>query len=266
MGNIQLRHKHVAPHGRRFKSVASRSRGAKVSDADEVDKDIRMDKNNHLPSPEADKVQGALKSTSMELHKAVKDPLPEALHLSETMAAGIGRDDTDSETAAENLSRGEVHVPSASIDNAAEEVIKNKENTTRDVCGTENTSSGQDNKSQNILPRFGLMDRNPTAQTHSWDDSIENTTDGSPDRPHLPSPKRVNMSPLKNYQVVKFMRRRKRKKWCPEEEETLRTGVKKYGIGNWKLILNVYRNIFEERTEVDLKDKWRNLTREGRHH
>ncbi|KAL7187363.1 hypothetical protein ACSBR1_037434 [Camellia fascicularis] len=33
------------------------------------------------------------------------------------------------------------------------------------------------------------------------------------------------------------------------------------GIGNWKLILNSYRDIFEERTEVDLKDKWRNMIR-----
>ncbi|KAL7187271.1 hypothetical protein ACSBR1_037353 [Camellia fascicularis] len=33
------------------------------------------------------------------------------------------------------------------------------------------------------------------------------------------------------------------------------------GIGNWKLILNSYRDIFEQRTEVDLKDKWRNMIR-----
>ncbi|KAL7187270.1 hypothetical protein ACSBR1_037352 [Camellia fascicularis] len=33
------------------------------------------------------------------------------------------------------------------------------------------------------------------------------------------------------------------------------------GIGNWKLILNSCRDIFEERTEVDLKDKWRNMIR-----
>ncbi|CAL5440039.1 unnamed protein product [Camellia sinensis] len=34
-----------------------------------------------------------------------------------------------------------------------------------------------------------------------------------------------------------------------------------FGIGNWKLILNSYRDIFEERIEVDLKDKWRNMIR-----
>ncbi|XP_040992648.1 uncharacterized protein LOC121239467 [Juglans microcarpa x Juglans regia] len=37
--------------------------------------------------------------------------------------------------------------------------------------------------------------------------------------------------------------------------------VQKYGKGNWKLILHCYRDTFEERTEVDLKDKWRNMTR-----
>ncbi|KAL7225863.1 hypothetical protein ACSBR1_021090 [Camellia fascicularis] len=43
--------------------------------------------------------------------------------------------------------------------------------------------------------------------------------------------------------------------------ETTTTMLILSGIGNWKLILNSYRDIFEERIEVDLKDKWRNMIR-----
>ncbi|XP_047313102.1 uncharacterized protein LOC124916431 [Impatiens glandulifera] len=55
--------------------------------------------------------------------------------------------------------------------------------------------------------------------------------------------------------------RRRRKFWSNLEEDTLRDGVKKFGHGNWKSILEHYKDIFEERTEVDLKDKWRNMMR-----
>ena len=64
-----------------------------------------------------------------------------------------------------------------------------------------------------------------------WDDSI----DGSPERMtnrasrlHLPSPKRKIVSPLKKYEVTKFVRRRKIKRWSLLEEDTLRTAVQKY--------------------------------------
>ncbi|XP_065855292.1 uncharacterized protein [Euphorbia lathyris] len=78
----------------------------------------------------------------------------------------------------------------------------------------------------------------------------------------LDSPKRKNVSPLKLYELKKFTRRRRPTKiWSPEEEDALREGVKKYGAGNWKIILNSNRNIFSDRQEVDLKDKWRNLMR-----
>ncbi len=34
-------------------------------------------------------------------------------------------------------------------------------------------------------------------------------------------------------------------------------GVRKYGVGNWKMIQTSYA--FDHRTSVDLKDKYRNL-------
>ncbi|MED6180505.1 hypothetical protein PIB30_011022 [Stylosanthes scabra] len=55
--------------------------------------------------------------------------------------------------------------------------------------------------------------------------------------------------------------RRKKRKWSSLEEETLRTAVKTYGVGNWTTIQSFYKNVFENRRAVDLKDKWRNMTR-----
>ncbi|KAF7817276.1 uncharacterized protein G2W53_031245 [Senna tora] len=60
-------------------------------------------------------------------------------------------------------------------------------------------------------------------------------------------------------------RRRKGKRWTSLEEQMLHDGVNKFGKGNWKAILTFYDEIFKEagRTEVDLKDKWRNMNRQS---
>ncbi|XP_027932131.1 uncharacterized protein LOC114187915 isoform X3 [Vigna unguiculata] len=81
-----------------------------------------------------------------------------------------------------------------------------------------------------------LMERNRTAHTLEWDDSIDNS-------PQVIQP------------------RRKKRKWSSLEEETLRAGVKMFGEGNWATIRSFYSNIFDNRSGVDLKDKWRNMIR-----
>lgn len=50
-------------------------------------------------------------------------------------------------------------------------------------------------------------------------------------------------------------------KWTPEEEAALRLGVAKYGPGKWRLIQRdpEYGPALTQRSNVDLKDKWRNL-------
>ncbi|TYZ59129.1 hypothetical protein PybrP1_000054 [[Pythium] brassicae (nom. inval.)] len=54
--------------------------------------------------------------------------------------------------------------------------------------------------------------------------------------------------------------RRRTKFWTPEEEECLRKGVEKHGVGKWKLILLDGQGVFSShRTNIDLKDKWKNL-------
>ncbi|CAN1141864.1 Single myb histone 6 [Linum perenne] len=56
-------------------------------------------------------------------------------------------------------------------------------------------------------------------------------------------------------------RRRRKRKWSSEEEAALKNGIKEFGAGFWKEILNLRRDEFNERTEVDLKDKWRNMSK-----
>ncbi|KAL4572520.1 hypothetical protein LXL04_019299 [Taraxacum kok-saghyz] len=107
-------------------------------------------------------------------------------------------------------------------------------------------------RDQKERPKISLMERNNTAHRLEWSDSIDNS--------NKESPKKRSISPL-NYKNKKLPQKRKKMRWTITEEDTLRTGVLKYGKGNWKLILNMYREIFVDRTEVDLKDKWRNLTR-----
>lgn len=80
-------------------------------------------------------------------------------------------------------------------------------------------------------------------------------------RIRLRSPETKKLSPLKEYEPKKITKRRKKKKWSQWEEDNLRTGIKLIGEGNWKSILRSYD--FDERTEVDLKDKWRNMKRSG---
>ncbi|XP_014500057.1 uncharacterized protein LOC106761076 isoform X2 [Vigna radiata var. radiata] len=93
-------------------------------------------------------------------------------------------------------------------------------------------------------------------------DSVDNLQGGT-SRFNLQSPKRRKHSPLKIYKPTVVTKRRKIKRWTQLEEETLKNGVETFGMGNWKLILNAHKDIFEERTEVDLKDKWRNMSRHG---
>ncbi|KAJ8575302.1 hypothetical protein ON010_g3909 [Phytophthora cinnamomi] len=48
--------------------------------------------------------------------------------------------------------------------------------------------------------------------------------------------------------------------WSEDEEEFLRQGVARRGIGKWKQILHDGAGVFSaHRTNVDLKDKWKNL-------
>ncbi|KAH6803376.1 Homeodomain-like/winged-helix DNA-binding family protein [Perilla frutescens var. frutescens] len=52
-----------------------------------------------------------------------------------------------------------------------------------------------------------------------------------------------------------------KQKWTSEEEAALKAGIQKYGIGKWSTILKDpdFSTVLRSRSNVDLKDKWRNL-------
>ncbi|PIN22958.1 hypothetical protein CDL12_04310 [Handroanthus impetiginosus] len=53
-----------------------------------------------------------------------------------------------------------------------------------------------------------------------------------------------------------------KQKWTAEEEEALRAGVAKHGAGKWKNIQRdpEFNHFLFARSNIDLKDKWRNLS------
>merc|ERR1711916_71393 len=63
---------------------------------------------------------------------------------------------------------------------------------------------------------------------------------------------------------IKFDRRM-RQTWTEEETESLVEGVKKHGAGHWSDIVSDSTLTFSpKRTNVDLKDKWKNLLKSGK--
>lgn len=52
-----------------------------------------------------------------------------------------------------------------------------------------------------------------------------------------------------------------KQKWTSEEEAALKAGIHKYGVGKWSTILKdvEFSRVLRSRSNVDLKDKWRNL-------
>ncbi|XP_059313893.1 telomere repeat-binding factor 1-like isoform X2 [Lycium ferocissimum] len=53
-----------------------------------------------------------------------------------------------------------------------------------------------------------------------------------------------------------------KQKWTPDEEAALKAGVRKHGPGKWRTILKdpEFSGVLNSRSNVDLKDKWRNMS------
>ncbi|KAF6152300.1 hypothetical protein GIB67_005954 [Kingdonia uniflora] len=53
-----------------------------------------------------------------------------------------------------------------------------------------------------------------------------------------------------------------KQKWTSEEEEALKAGIEKHGAGKWKTIQTdpEFSNVLAARSNIDLKDKWRNMS------
>ncbi|CAI8611554.1 unnamed protein product [Vicia faba] len=206
----------------------------------------------------------------------VSEPQMENMSMDENVAEpqmeNMSTDENVAEPPMENRSTGE-NVAEPQMENRSMDATEANLNETASVhqsdaqetasvhqCDAQETTSVH----QSDAHRPNLMEPNTTARSHEWDDSIDGLqgeTSHQTSKFSLPSPRRKKVSPLKAYEPKNITKRRRPKKWSKLEEDTLRTGVNKFGRGNWKLILNTYT--FEERTEVDLKDKWRNMMRYG---
>ncbi|XP_014489681.1 uncharacterized protein LOC106752502 isoform X1 [Vigna radiata var. radiata] len=214
--NLRVKHKHSA--------LRACHRGVKINGSEEVESAKSLSKHDSVPSSEVKKVRESLKSSSYDLRALVKDPLPDALHLSEAVRSKLANSDTNIEPPIEKQSP-DVDVPDP---NVCQSIVLFQSNDAN--LGKESSVHSSD------LHQPNLMERNRSAQTFEWDDSIDN------------SPQ------------ARQTRRRKRR-WSSLEEETLRAGVKMFGEGNWATIKSFYSNIFDNRSGVDLKDKWRNMLR-----
>ncbi|KAB2616684.1 hypothetical protein D8674_023272 [Pyrus ussuriensis x Pyrus communis] len=263
-----------------------RTRGPiRIRDAEDLGTDVSDGKYGSLDTPEVNRAQEALKSSVSELQELVTDPLPDALRVSETVRSSLAM------RSVSHVNGKDVGAENPSIEKGAEPVQSNNDNVANlpsrhqndpqssgiekdvpnpavDQGGTESVQTGAANlrspsfSNQNNVARPSLVERNSTARSFEWEESINTSQEGTKKDAgwlHLPSPKRTAVSPLKKHEDTRFSKRRKVKRWSLLEEDTLRTGVQKYGEGSWSLILKSYSDIFKERTQVDLKDKWRNM-------
>uniref|UniRef100_A0A0D9X3B5 Uncharacterized protein n=1 Tax=Leersia perrieri TaxID=77586 RepID=A0A0D9X3B5_9ORYZ len=102
--------------------------------------------------------------------------------------------------------------------------------------------------------KHSLMERNSTASTFEWDGLGDSDAERPAAKRQLPSFERITKpSPTAAHKM--------RNKWSEIQEKTLLEGVQAHGKGNWKEIKMAYPDVFEDRSTVDLKDKFRNLER-----
>ncbi|XP_028762073.1 uncharacterized protein LOC114720578 [Neltuma alba] len=208
-------------------AAPSTRRGVKIIDTEEVGPATVCSKNHDASNIQVEKLRKSLMSSSLELRVLVKDPLPDALHKSNIVRSELATKGVNHEPPFENQSTI-VNIP--------------EQNTCRSIVLYQPINDilrKQTSVNCSNAQRPSLMERNSTAHTYEWDDPFNDLPGGSPKK------------------------RRRKMRWSSEEEDALRAGVKKFGKGNWKPILRFYGEIFSKtgRTEVDLKDKWRNLTR-----
>ncbi|KAL5077053.1 hypothetical protein RYX36_016037 [Vicia faba] len=199
-------------------------RGVKISGTEEVRPTNLSSKYKILPSPEVNKVRESLKSSSLELKALVKDPLPDALRSSEDVRSKLATKHVNPGPPRENQNG---HVDVRHSDGSKTIVLYQPNDA--NPAKKSSVPCGNDGR-----PNF--MGRASSAHTYELDDSIDNSLQARQPR-------------------------RKKRKWTSLEEETLRAGVKMFGEGNWRTIRDFYSNIFEYRSGVDLKDKWRNMMR-----
>ncbi|KAH7295305.1 hypothetical protein KP509_27G042100 [Ceratopteris richardii] len=201
-----------------------------------------------LSTPDIVKAQTELRDGQANLSAAVHDPLPEAVQIAEQVAKFCNTAEQEQALVANNG-------------------IEVMENLPKKLDSSDLLEKGVQGSHETCRKR-SIMERNPTAHTVEWetsDDIADSSDDISPSRSrHVKLPKfqtRQSSCNASRKPLHVEPKRRKFKRWTVEEENILRKEVERYGKGVWKHILSKHRDVFEGRTEVDLKDKWRNIER-----
>ncbi|KAE8783721.1 telomeric repeat-binding factor 2-like [Hordeum vulgare] len=174
--------------------------------------------------------------------------------------ANLGRGKGEANRAQEDCARHQqepverttdARIPEKPVPSAA---IKGKEQATSShVTGQ---AAPDHNKSHPVTGfKPSLMERKPSAIVYEWDDSGDSDSERPPRKRQLPTYERKMRPPP-------GVPHKTRKKWTEMQEKTLIEGVENYGKGNWKEIKIAYPDVFQDRSTVDMKDKFRNM---GRH-
>jgi telomeric repeat-binding factor 2 len=129
--------------------------GVKITDTEEMDIDELCSKYDSLRSPDVDKVQEALKSSSLELRALVKDPLPDALRLAETVISNMVSKDKQHGPSVENQGRKDVNAPNPSVNTGNEPAETNDSNRGNQSCSHQSNAC-----------KPSLMERNSTARAY----------------------------------------------------------------------------------------------------
>lgn len=127
----------------------------RISDPEDLSRDVQSGKFNYLPTPKVNKIQEALRSSSLELHEAVRDPLPDALRVAETVTLDLRSKSTSNEALLENRNANEVNEQNLSHDKTNHPVRPSDANIGIPSCPQENN-----------VPKPSLMERNNTACTY----------------------------------------------------------------------------------------------------
>ncbi|XP_022724533.1 uncharacterized protein LOC111281160 isoform X2 [Durio zibethinus] len=219
-----------------------------------------------LSTPEIKQLQDALKSSNADLRAAVTDPLPEALEVAERVASYMAWKNLHAKSIVEEGHKDK-GVPATS-GNPTVDVLETSVNCTiesaqanwiaadiagKNLCvkalGEDNSKMDRSVPPPSVNPsrvpaqdkegsqgnqgslhqnKPSLMERNCTARTYEWEDSIDVSTEETAscsNKCRLPSPKTKHVSPLKEHVIRKWVRKRKMNRWSIDEEKALQEGV-----------------------------------------
>eukprot|EP00897_Mesotaenium_endlicherianum_P007306 jgi/Mesen1/6603/ME000338S05778 len=234
-----------------------------------------------------------LRESSMHLHSRGADPLPQALRAAGRLQAcrqapagssGGGRWERASPSLPHQgaaAAAADAPAPAPVLESKGGEVSGREREPEQGGSSSPSQSgprgAGEGKRSQSRGVKRSLMEPQAGARQHTWTDSEGDDEDEDEEgkrskgaagrRPELHAGAHAarQYSPMAATRVPHsptglHKQRRKRVPWSEEGVAVLRACVNRYGK-SWKRILSENAAVFEGRSDVDLKDKWRNISR-----